>query len=524
MKLKTLLMVLLSLFYILNSFADTNTTLFDPLSKKKIFFVPQFSEFKEISAHELLFLKKILMRAEKENIRAVIFEMDTPGGDVMVAYKYLSVLAKSKVPTIAYLNPNGISAGAIIALGANRIAINPNGMIGDAMPITMNPGGMKPVTEHTEQPDSDKKDSKDTKEHDEKQKSFDKPPFVPTVDDSSSPSPALDELLKELQKMSPKPSVSDEKLLNQKFLTVFFKALQVLSEKNGRPTRVVRAMADPYQRLDLKIDGIQHDKVSPLTLSAKEAKALHIVDYIVRDRHDLVQQLKLENCELTVVEKSGWEQVVSFLTFPPFAGVLLALGLVGIFVEIKTPGFGVPGILGLTLLTLFFLGHVSSGASDWGPMVVFIVGLVLLLVEIFLIPGFGIIGILGLLCILGSFIMAFGAEKFQTAIYVVSTSFLTAIGIMIVLAFYLTKPIWGKLELKTVQLSSEGYQAHDDFPLSPGDKGTAISMLRPAGIAVIKGTRYDVITQGEFIEVNSEIEVLTVRGGQIIVGISREQQ
>lgn len=486
-------------------------TLFKPNSQKIVFYVPQFTEFKEISSHELLFLKKILTRAERENVRAVIFEMDTPGGDVMVAYRYLSILAKSKVPTIAYLNPNGISAGAIIALGANKIAINPGGMIGDAMPISMQPGGARPVTERVD----DEKPEPKTPEKE--------PPAKQEPERPANQPLSLDDLLKQLQK-APKPSASDEKLINQKFLTVFFKALQVVAEKNDRPVRVIRAMADPYQKLDKKIDGIQHDKVSPLTLSAKEAKELNVVDYIAVDRHDLLSQLKLSDCELVEVEKTGWEQVVSFLTYPAIAGMLIALGLVGLFVEIKTPGFGVPGILGLTMLTLFFLGHVASGASDWGPMVVFMVGLILLLLEIFVIPGFGIVGILGIGCIVGSFVMAFGIEQLQTGLYVVSTSFFTAVAIMIVLAFYLTKPIFSRLALKTVQLSSDGYSAHEDSGLKPGDEGIAMSMLRPAGIAIFNGKRYDVVTEGGFIDSDSNIKVLAARGGQIIVTISKNNQ
>ncbi len=508
---KKVLALILSIIAI-SSIAEEKK-LFDLNSNKTVFFVPQFTEFKEISSHELLFLKKVLVRAEKENVRAVIFELDTPGGNVMVAYKYLSILAKSKVPTIAYLNPNGISAGAIIALGANRIAINPDGMIGDAMPISMSTGGAKPVTERVK---NEKSDTKST-EKIEPKKENNEPEKLP-----SQPL-GLDDLLKKLQK-APKPSASDEKLLNQKFLTVFFKALQIVAEKNGRPVRVVRAMADPYQKLDKKTDGIDHDKVSPLTLSAKEAKNLNVIDYIAKDRHDLISQLKLGDCELIEIEKTGWEQVVSFLTYPAIAGILIALGLVGIFVEIKTPGFGVPGILGLTMLTLFFLGHVASGASDWGPMVVFVVGLILLLLEIFVIPGFGIIGVLGIICVVGSFVMAFGFEQLQTATYVVSTSFLTAIGIMMILAIYLTKPVFGRLSLKTVQLSSDGYNAHEDSDLKPGDKGIAVSMLRPAGIAMFKDKRYDVVTEGGFIEPNSDIEVLAVRGGQIIVIISQKSK
>ena len=105
-----------------------------PGSSNKVFYLPQFSEFEEISDGEMRFFRKTLQRAEKERARALILEMDTPGGSVETAFKYLSIMEKSSVPIVVYLNPNGISAGMIIAMGADRAAISPNGLIGDAMP------------------------------------------------------------------------------------------------------------------------------------------------------------------------------------------------------------------------------------------------------------------------------------------------------------------------------------------------------------------------------------------------------
>ena len=116
-------------------------------SSNKVFYLPQFSEFEEISDGEMRFFRKTLRRAEKERAKALILEMDTPGGSVETAFKYLSIMEKSTVPIVVYLNPNGISAGMIIAMGADRAAISPNGLIGDAMPIAMGINGVKPVTD-----------------------------------------------------------------------------------------------------------------------------------------------------------------------------------------------------------------------------------------------------------------------------------------------------------------------------------------------------------------------------------------
>lgn len=116
-------------------------------SRNIVYCIPQFSEFESISEGEMRFFRKTLERAAENRARAVILELDTPGGSVETAFKYLSIMEKSSVPIIVYLNPNGISAGMIIALGADRAAISSNGLIGDAMPLQMGLGGAKPVTD-----------------------------------------------------------------------------------------------------------------------------------------------------------------------------------------------------------------------------------------------------------------------------------------------------------------------------------------------------------------------------------------
>ncbi|QSH41134.1 NfeD family protein [Lentisphaerota bacterium ZTH] len=504
-----------------------------------VYFVPQFSEFKEISSADLYFLKKTLDRAAKEKVKAVIFELDTPGGRIDVALKYVSVLAKSKVPVIAYLNPQGISAGMIIAIAADRIAINPDGVIGDAMPIQMGPGGIKPITddqqrmereqqliaERKSKQQTDKTDKKtgEKKQASDKAEKPDKDQKSDKTDSSKEEKKTKDgdkdrNLFERLLKQLKDPKESE--LAKQKFLTVFFKVLQALAEKNGRPVRVIRAMADPYQKLTVERDGIKHTRISPLTLTAREAKKLGVVDYICDNRIELLNKLNMSNCKLEVIEKSATDQLISFLSHPAIAGILIVLGIVGIYVEIKTPGFGVPGILGVTALTLFFLGHVGSGASEWGPIVIFFVGLVLLLLEIFVIPGFGIVGVLGIGCIVISFFAAFGFENIETATYTIGSALGVALAIIIFLTVYVLpkSPLFKWIKLETTQKSERGFSAHADANKELLHKhGIAHSMLRPVGIAIIDGKRLEVTTEGDFINKGDEIEVTEVTPFKIIV-------
>ena len=477
----------------------------------KVFFLPQFSEFESISESEMRFFRKTLARAADEQAQAVIMELDTPGGSVETAFKYLSLLEKSPVPVIVYLNPNGISAGMIIALGADRVAISPNGLIGDAMPIEMGLNGVRPVTDRPQEKAPEKAPAVSGEKA---PKAPEKTPAVPG---------ALEQILQEIRKLKENPSdplqQENKQLAEQKFLTVFFKMLQVLAEKNQRPVKVIRAMADPYTVLEKNSDGIEHTKKSPLTLSAKEALQLKVVDMIAENRSDLLKQLGLAQSELIVVERSPIEELGNFLAAPALAGLLLIIGLVGIFVEVKTPGFGVPGILGVSALTLFFLGHIASGASNWGPLVVFFVGLLLVALELFLIPGFGLVGLLGIGCVLGSFFWAFGWENIEIALRVITISLLMAVTIMIVLAVYILPKtrLFSKVSLDTEIAADEGFQSHQADASLIGKEGVALTPLRPGGVVRIGTERLDAISEGDFLEANEEIKVISCNGFQLVV-------
>ncbi len=495
--------------------------MFSESADNVVYYVPQFTNFSEISTQEMHFLKKTLRKAEKNNVKAVIFEIDTPGGSVKTAYEYASVLAKSKVPVIAYVNPHGISAGMIIALAADRIAIDPAGVIGDAMPIQMSSGGIIPIIDQERKFDRENQDKEEEVKKEEVKKKVTKEKSKKQDADKV----VIEKMEKELKKLKDRLKKkiyksNDKDLANQKFLTVFFKKLEAHAEKNDRPIRVVRAMADPYQKLTLKQDGIEHSKISPLTLSAKEAKKLKIVDYICDSREELLDKLGLENCRVEVIKKSPVDQLVSFLTYPAIAGILIALGLVGIYVEIKTPGFGVPGILGVTALTLFFLGHMGSGASEWGPIVIFFVGMVLLALEIFVIPGFGIVGLLGITCIVISFFAAFGFKNFAAASHTVAYSLLGALITIILLTIYVLpkSSMFKWIRLDTVQKREEGCMAHKNVSLDLlHQTGIAHTTLRPVGSIIINDKIYEATTQGDFIEKGENIEVIEATPMKITV-------
>lgn len=504
-----------------------------------VYFVPQFTEFKEVSENDLLFLRRVIKRAEKEKVKAIIFELDTPGGRVDVALRYLSVFAKSEVPIIAYLNPQGISAGMIIALAADRVAINEQGVIGDAMPLQMDAGGVRPVVAPPEEKEEKKaapeaageqaagEEGKDAGETGEKPaENTEKPAGKPTKKskDKSKEEENLSPLMEEIKKLVESRREKDapageesKRLTDQKFLTVFFKILQVLAEKNDRPVKVIRATADPYVKLTKEEDGIDHDGRGPLTMSAKEAKELGVVDYVVRGRNDILAGIGLPDARIEVIEPSGLDQIFHFLAYPGVALLLIAVGIVGIFVEVNTPGFGVPGTLGVAAIVLYFLGQMGVGGFEWGPIVAFFVGIVLLALEIFVIPGFGVVGLLGIVCILGSLVAAMGFDEFETAIQVVGGGILIAALLITVLVIYVLpkSTLFKRFALNTAVGNDPGAEAVA-ADSQVGRIGTALTALRPAGVIVIDDKRFDATTEGGFIEPGTRVEIVGARNFQLV--------
>ena len=339
----------------------------------------------------------------------------------------------------------------------------------------------------------------------------------------SSWEPLLEEIRRLRQDGSHQPLTNEEKrLADQKFLTVFFKVLQVLAEKNDRPVKVIRATADPYTVLTVKDDGIRHDGRAPLTLSATEAQKLGVVDYVVRGRNDILAEIGLPNARIEEIRPSPTDQIFSFLAHPMVAGVLIMLGLVGLFVEVKTPGFGVPGILGICAVVLYFIGQIAVGASEWGPMVIFFIGVVLLALEIFLIPGFGLVGVLGGICVLGSMVAAFGFDNLETAVQVVGGGLVAALLIITVLVMYVLPKtaLFRRFALAEAVGRDSGQEAAQAEALAEqeaGALGKAISPLRPSGTVELSGKRFDAVTEGDFIDAGCEVQVVGKRNFQLIV-------
>jgi membrane-bound serine protease (ClpP class) len=309
------------------------------------------------------------------------------------------------------------------------------------------------------------------------------------------------------------------KPVDEKSVSYMRKEFRATAESRKRPPLVAEAMVDP----DVVITGVI-EKGKLLTLTTSEALKLGVADARADSLEAVLAYLKLPGAQVRRPTVNWAEQLVRVFTHPVLSSVLMTIGILGIIVELRTPGFGVPGAVGLASLGLFFWGHWLVRLAGWEEILLVALGLVLLALEIFVIPGFGIAGVVGILALGGGLALSLvgaGAtgELVLWAVGRVALSLLIAIGVSLILLRLLPHLPYGRsLVLATDLDARAGYASAPESDRKwVGARGTAATPLRPAGIAWLQGERVDVVSQGEYIEADMPIEVVRVDGNRIVV-------
>jgi membrane-bound serine protease (ClpP class) len=304
----------------------------------------------------------------------------------------------------------------------------------------------------------------------------------------------------------------------EKTVSYMRKEFRATAESRKRPPLLAEAMVDA----DVDIPGVIA-KGKLLTLTTEEALQHQLADARAESLDAVLQFLHLPGAEVRRASQTWAETVVRFLTHPVVSSLLMTLGLLGIIVELHTPGFGVPGALGLASLALFFWGHWLVQLTGWEELLLVGIGLLLLALEVFVIPGFGLTGTLGLVALLtglGLSVTGAGAT-WETIVAVVGRvvlSLLLASAASLALLRVLPRlPFGRRLVLETALPAATGYAAPEGDRRWLGKHGMAVSPLRPAGIAHLDGARVDVVSDGDFIEAGALIQVIRVDGNRIVV-------
>lgn len=301
-----------------------------------------------------------------------------------------------------------------------------------------------------------------------------------------------------------------EKAADEKYLSSWEAEMRAVAEKQGKDPLLAAAMV----RQEITVKGVVTAS-ELLTLTAREAEELGFSGGTAAKLIDLLPRLNLEGAHLVKAEPTSWEVLGGWLIKPVVSTLLLSAGFIFMIVEILTAGFGLAGLLSILSFGLFFGGHFFAGVSGWPAAFLFLFGLVLLLIEAF-IPGFGVVGAGGLVCVSASIVLTAASTALGIKMLFVSLA-VSALAGYFTFRYFQRKGTLRRFVLTEAATREGGFSSTADRSYLIGKTGRSVTPLRPAGIAEIEGSRFDVVSEGSFIPAGTDIEVIMVEGRRIVV-------
>ena len=303
----------------------------------------------------------------------------------------------------------------------------------------------------------------------------------------------------------------------EKEISAMRAAMRSSAERSKKNVRIAEAMVDETIILSKRNDGIDLDDKTLLTLSVEEALKVNIADGKANSIIDIIKLRNLsENSTIINVEEEKYDYILRFLINPAVLSALISIGIIGVYIELKTPGFGIGGVISIIAFSIFFFAQVFVGESGFLAPAIFFLGIVLLAIEIFVIPGFGITGILGILGIVAGIFMSFGINNIAQATLVVFVSLIADIILIIILARFILKSK-GFKNIVALETDTAGYHSSVSYDNLLGCEGITDTFFRPSGNIIINDKKYDAITEGEFINKGAKIKVILVEGNKIVI-------
>jgi membrane-bound serine protease (ClpP class) len=289
------------------------------------------------------------------------------------------------------------------------------------------------------------------------------------------------------------------------------------------------AELSPKDKKDIISSKVIVKKGELLTMDDVEAKRLGFSKKSVENFEALLSALKLEKAEIVRFEESWSEAFVRIIG--TIAPVLIMIGFAALYIEMRTPGFGLPGIVGIACLAIVFFAQFMIGLADYTELLLIGIGLVLLAIEIFVLPGFGIAGFAGIFFLFVGVLLSFQdfvipnpelpweSDKLIKNLIMITGSTVGSLFLIILFFKFLFPKIGVLVNGPYLQVNLKDASSVDVQKQLPhlGDRGVAVSILRPAGKAEINGETWDVITEGDFIEKGTEVVINQVSGNKIIV-------
>ncbi len=441
---------------------------FDIIAQDSKPIIYRINIMENIGSNTWIYLRNGLHEAQLKNADAVLLDMNTYGGGVLEADSMRTAILNSKVPVYVFIDVNAASAGALIAIACDSIYMKNSSSIGAA-----------------------------------------------TVVDGGTGAKAPDKYQSYMRGIMRATAESHGKI-------TIIENGDTISRWRRDPT-IAEAMVDER----IVIPGYA-DSTQILTLTASQAIELGYCEGIAESVHEvIVSQLGYNDYILETYNPTLYDKIKGFLTNGVVQAFLIMFIIGGIYFELQSPGVGFPSAAALTAAILYFTPLYLTGYAQNWEVLLFVLGLIFIVFEIFVVPGFGVTGILGIVLILASLILAlvgninFNFEGLPAReIFRAFITVLGGMGMGIILIIYLMSRIGKKGIFMNVALHAdqEGYVS---VPMEPksivGKTGFAATVLRPSGKVNIDGEYYDAISLRGMIEKGDEIEVKRYENFQLYV-------
>lgn len=420
--------------------------------------------------------QKVFEVAKQKNVDYILLELNTYGGLVDIADSIRTKILNSKIPVYVFINNNAASAGALISIACDSIYMQKGATIGAATVVNQN-GEVAP----------------------DKYQSY------------------MRSIMRATAESHGKKVVKKDNIEVKQWI---------------RDPLIAEAMVDP----SIKITGII-DSGKVLSFTANEAVKYGYCEGIAENIHEVLQLANISNAEVEIYKPSTIEKIVYFFMNPILQGLLIMLIIGGIYYELQTPGIGFPLIAAIVGAVLYFAPLYLEGLAEHWEILLFLAGIVLLIIEIFVTPGFGILGILGI----GAILTGLALSMIDNIVFTIDSAIIPALVrsfSIVILAFllsffislYLTNKLFTNkgrfkhLALNTVQSNEEGYiGVETKIAKIVGKKGIAVTPLRPSGKIEVDNVWYDAISEDGMININEKIKVIRFLNNQAYVRRIKEE-
>jgi membrane-bound serine protease (ClpP class) len=492
-----------AVFALLNLLFGTSVLAQDPVAEREKFSKTVAIRIEgPITGLTEQFMRTSLEASRKIGADLILLEINSPGGLLDSSLNIAHALRDIEfAKTIAYVPDEAISGGAIIALGCDEIWLGEFGQIGDAGPIAF---GMDGQFRHAP----------------EKIRSY------------------LVQQVRQLAEAKKRPPAIAEAMVEMN-TTVY----KVLRQPGGEVwylnEQELKSLADPT-KFEKKESVLEARKDTFLTVGGQRAVELMLAKGIVKQPPELLKEIGSD--EPVKFFHVRWiERLVYFLNNPFVTFLLLAIGLIALYIEFSMPGIGLGSLVSIACFGVFFWSHFLGGTAGWLEVMILVLGIAFILGEIFVFPGFGVAGISGFLLVFVALIMSlqdYGWPKDITQwrgtarglSMVLGAFFIVTFAILALMRYAKMMPAFLGMALEppsaeevapvdsllTANASNFEHVAGSNFP-AIGEVGIAESILRPSGKARFGNSSVDVLTEGDFVEAGTKVRVVRHQSYAVIV-------